>query len=80
MKQVIAAANVLLILIDLTLGKQLEKVVGQSLEWMLAVTVMGFHLSFVDDLSGARLSLTMPTRSDRHAATGGIEAGLLQAS
>ena len=46
-KQAIAGVNLLLIMIDLTLGKHIETVAGQSLEWLLAATVMGFHLSFV---------------------------------
>lgn len=80
-KQAIAGANLLLIMIDLTLGKQIETVVGHSLEWLLATTVMGFHLSFVHELSGARLTLTMPAKADEQpASAGGIEAGLLRGS
>lgn len=78
-KQAIAGVNLLLIMIDLTLGKHIETVAGQSLEWLLAATVMGFHLSFVHELSGARLTLTMAAKTDEQPAYT-IEAALLRGS
>ena len=82
MKQAIAGINILLILLDLVVGKYVETVAGQSLEWLLAATVMAFHLSFVEDLSGASFTLVVPTRTDNQhpASTDGIEEGLLPCS
>ena len=80
-KQAIAMINLLLILIDLVVGKHVETFAGQSLEWLLAATVMSFHISFVDDLSGARLVLIIPTGLDDYQPQpDGMEVGLLPGS
>jgi hypothetical protein len=50
------------------------------LEWILAFTVMGFHLSIAADLRGAKLTMVLPPPVAADAAAGLLTGSVVDAS
>ena len=81
-KRAVAGFNVFLVLLDVVLGASgwAKHHNTHLLEWILAFTVMGFHLSIAADLRGAKLTMVLPPPVAADAAAGLLTGSVVDAS